>query len=161
MSMGQRLLIVVPCGQRKIWTKQPNHGPAKAREVYTGAPFKVNKAFAEKFADRWVILSAKHGFIDPDFTIPGDYNVTFKKPSTGPIGIETLEEQSVNKNLHNYDIVIALGGEDYSSIVGTVFTDKPVVIPALKLPIGKAMKHLKTLTRLERTQMLQEVSRKP
>jgi hypothetical protein len=31
----------------------------------------VNRNLAEHFATRWVILSAKYGFIDPDHLIPG------------------------------------------------------------------------------------------
>ena len=161
MTMGQRLLVVVPCGQGKIWNKQPNYGPAKASEAYTGAPFKVNKAFAERFADRWMILSAKYGFIDPDFTMAGDYNVTFKKPSTNPVMIETLWEQSKDRNLLDYDVVAALGGKDYTSMVRRVFNGKLVVVPALGLRIGEAMRRMKSLTRLEKAQMLREVSGNP
>jgi hypothetical protein len=35
--------------------------------------FNLKKQDAERFADHWVILSAKYGFIDPDFSIPGSY----------------------------------------------------------------------------------------
>jgi len=62
-------------------------------DAYAGSPFQVNKAFAQLFSDRWVILSAKHGFIDPDFMIPGDYDATFKKPETKPISLDELEKQ--------------------------------------------------------------------
>ena len=73
------LLVVVPCGQGKIWDRHPGVGPTAAQGAYTGAPFRVNRAYAERFASRWVILSAKYGFIDPDFLIPESYNLTFKK----------------------------------------------------------------------------------
>ena len=36
----------------------------------------VNRDYAEEFADRWVIVSAKYGFIDPEFVVSSDYNVT-------------------------------------------------------------------------------------
>ena len=72
------VLVVVPCGMRKIWDMNPSAGPTPAKNAYVGAPFKVNRAYAEKFADRWVILSAKYGFIDLDFVIPENYDVTFK-----------------------------------------------------------------------------------
>jgi len=119
--LSLKLLVVVPCGQAKIWKKEPDRGPVKAGSAYIGVPFKVNKAFAKKFADRWVILSAKYGFADPDFVISKNYNVTFKKPSTNPISVDILKEQLKLKNLGYYDVVIALGGEDYSSIVKKVF----------------------------------------
>ena len=73
--MGE-ILVIVPCGQGKIWDTEPDRGPVAARDAYTGAPFKVNRAYAERFASYWVILSAKYGFIPPDYLIPGPYNVT-------------------------------------------------------------------------------------
>jgi len=39
----------------------------------------VNREYAEHFGDRWVILSAKYGFLNPEDTIEGTYNVTFKR----------------------------------------------------------------------------------
>jgi hypothetical protein len=80
-EMGE-MLVIIPCGQSKVWDDQPERGPVKARDAYTGPPFKVNRDYAEAFASRWVILSAKYGFISPDFLIPGPYNVTFKKHAT-------------------------------------------------------------------------------
>jgi len=80
-------LVIIPCGQGKIWDKQPDAGAIQAQYAYTGAPFKVNKEYAEYFADRWVILSAKYGFIDPDYIIPGPYNISFKKKSSGPVSM--------------------------------------------------------------------------
>ena len=77
------LLVIVPCGQRKIWDSQPNHGPAEACEAYTGAYFTVNKHYAKHFGEAWVILSAKYGLVPPTFRIPGPYNVTFKKNPRG------------------------------------------------------------------------------
>lgn len=154
-----KLLVVVPCGQAKIWKKEPSHGPAKARKAYIGAPFKVNKAFAEKFADKWIVLSAKYGFIDPEFIIPKDYNVTFKKPSTNPINTDALLKQLRQKNLDSYDVVIALGGKDYSNIVEKVFMKvSKVITPTEGLPIGKAMGRVKSLRKLERPQMLNAIA---
>jgi len=153
------LLVIVPCGQSKIWKTNPKHGPSKAREAYTGVPFKVNKDFAEKFADRWLILSAKYGFIDPDFMIPEDYNVTFKKPSTKPISLDTLEKQVKIKNLRSYKIAIALGGEDYSSKVKQLFAKKSTVIaPATGLPLGIGMHRIKSLLKLTKEQMLKRIA---
>ena len=152
------LLVIVPCGQSKIWKKDPNHGPEKARTTYTGPPFKVNRDFAKKFSDKWMILSAKYGFIEPDFIIPENYNVTFKKLSTKPISIDDLRKQAEEKELREYQFVIALGGEDYSSRVKQVFADSSKVIaPATGLPLGKGMKHIKSLTLLSREQMLRRI----
>jgi hypothetical protein len=65
----------VPCGQRKVWDRDPQCGPTAARIAYTGSPFIVNRAYAERFADAWLILSAKYGFIAPEFMLAGLYHV--------------------------------------------------------------------------------------
>lgn len=63
-----KLLVIVPCGRSKVWDKHPELKAVKASETYISVLFRINKAFAEKFADKWMILYAKHGFIEPDFS---------------------------------------------------------------------------------------------
>ncbi len=135
------LLIIVPCGQRKIWDDHPTRGATPAREAYTGAPFKVNKKYAEHFAEQWVILSAKYGFIPPDFIIPGPYNVTFKKKSTNPVTVSALIYQVQEQGLHTYERVIGVGGDEYRSIIDKTFAGWGIKVsfPFAGLPIGKAM----------------------
>ena len=87
---------MVSCGRSKIWKINPNAGSALAKDAYIGAPFRVNREYAEKFADRWVILSAKYGFIDPDFVIAENYDVTFMRPETNPVGVGRLIDRSCN-----------------------------------------------------------------
>ena len=164
MSCLLKILTIVPCAQSKIWKKQPKHDPEEARNAYTGAPFKVNKAFAEKFSgkppDRWVILSAKYGFIEPDFKIE-NYNVTFKSHFSKPIGINELKEQASEKELEGYELVIALGGKDYSDKVEQVLGKySRLLTPSAGLPIGIGMSRIKALTRLSRDQMLKEIGEK-
>ena len=80
-------LVVVPSGRRKIWDMKENARPTIAKNVYTGPIFKVNREYAETFSDKWVILSPKYGFIEPDFIIPEDYNVNFNDPKTEAISL--------------------------------------------------------------------------
>lgn len=157
--MSLKILIVVPCGSSKIWSKFPKSKATRADEVYIGPPFKVNRAFGHKFADRWVILSAKYGFIEPDFVIPENYDVSFNAPATNPITISKLKAQAKEKDLENYDVVIALGGKNYTEIVKEVFRHRAKVFaPTEGLPIGKAMKLVKSLTRLDKPAMLKNVA---
>jgi len=145
---GRRTLVVIPCGRNKIWKKRPDAGPTRARDAYTGSPFKVNREYAERFADRWVVLSAKYGLIGPDFEIPGDYNVTFGDPATSPISLERLKEQA--RQFGGFDRVVALGGTEYAERVKSVFqgTGAEVLTPTAGLPIGKAMGKVKEAIRL-------------
>ena len=132
-----RTLVVIPCGGIKIWDKVSTAGPTEARLAYKGSPFVVNLEYAEKFADQWVILSAKYGFIDGDFVIPENYNVTFIDPETDPISIARLREQ-VQERLTDFDCVVALGSTKYADIVTTAFEDTgiQVITPTAGLRIG-------------------------
>ena len=87
------LLVIVPCGRSKVWDQDPTRGSIQARDVYTSRYFQTNRAFAERFGSRWVILSAKYGFIRPEFLIPGPYNVSFEEPATRPVEVPTLIDQ--------------------------------------------------------------------
>ncbi len=139
-----RTLVIVPCGQGKIWDAEPGSGPTPARDAYTGSPFKVHRAYAERFADRWVILSAKYGFIDPERPIPENYNVTFKRLSTGPIDGATLRQQVLDLQLAQFPVVIGLGGKEYRQMIQTAFADgRQVKFPFAGLPIGKGMQAVK------------------
>ena len=111
--MIKGLLVIIPCGAGKVWDSDSSRGPCRAKEAYTGSPFKVNRKYAETFAERWVILSAKFGYIDPVFVIPGDYNVTFKDLRTQPVSLGVLKEQVRTMGLDQYYRVIGLGGVEY------------------------------------------------
>ncbi|WP_202948503.1 DUF6884 domain-containing protein [Nitrolancea hollandica] len=139
------VLVVVPCGQQKIWDKDPNRGPVPAQDVYTGSPFVLNRKYAERLSEQWVILSAKYGFISPSFVIPGPYNVTFKKQKTGPISIPALQDQVRAQTLDRFKIIVGLGGKEYRAIIESVFAPAgaELYFPFAGLPIGKAMQATK------------------
>ena len=145
----RRILVVVPCGNAKIWDGYPDRGPTRAEHAYTGSPFKVNKDYARRFAHRWVILSAKYGFILPTFLIGGPYNVTFKKKSTNSVSLSTLQSQIQVQKLDRFGVVIGLGGKEYRTIMEQAFTQKQVKLcfPFAGLRIGKAMQAAKQATK--------------
>jgi cytoplasmic iron level regulating protein YaaA (DUF328/UPF0246 family) len=137
-------LVVVPCGRSKIWSKYPHLGPTPARDAYTGAPFHVNREFAEKMSDRWIILSAKYGFIDPDTPIQ-HYEVTFKRKSTNPVSVTALRKQAIDMGLFDFSKVIVLGGTEYRKVVAEAFAgaDVRLEFPFAGLPLGQAMQAAK------------------
>ena len=140
-----RTLVIVPCGVAKIWDKEQHRGPTPAREAYVGAPFKVNREYAERFGDRWVILSAKYGLIDPDFLIPGPYNVTFKRKSPELVTIATLRRQIESLKLDSFATIIALGGKEYRGVLEEAFANarSQLHFPFAGLPIGKSMQAMR------------------
>lgn len=135
------LLVIVPCGRSKVWSKRPEAGPTPAADAYTGAPFTVNRLYAEASGGDWVILSAKYGFLRPTDIIPGPYEVTFNLPRTGPIAVEALRDQVSRMGLDRYAEVIGLGGKMYRAAVESAFTGTRATLefPFSGLPIGKAM----------------------
>jgi len=135
------LLVIVPCGRAKIWAKRPDAGPMAAADAYTGAPFTVNRQYAEASGGDWVILSAKYGVLRPTDLIPGPYEVTFKRRATNPIGVEALREQVRQAGLDRYDEVVGLGGKEYRAAIEATFerTAAALRFPFSGMPIGKAM----------------------
>jgi hypothetical protein len=102
-------LVIVPCGRAKIWDRHPDAGPTAAAHAYTGAPFTVNRQYAEQAGGDWMILSAKYGFLRPTCVIPGPYETTFKRRGTNPIGLGPLRDQVAQLGLDRYSEVIGLG----------------------------------------------------
>jgi len=141
------LLVIIPCGAGKIWDNYPTHKSCPAKDAYTGSPFKVNRQYAEKFAEKWVILSAKYGYIEPTFVIPEDYNVTFKDIRTDPVVVDTLKQQIHEKSLDRYSSIIGLGGIEYRNLIQESFAshNKQIQFPfaGLGLRIGETMSCIK------------------
>ncbi len=134
-------LVIVGCGKKKIWDGYPDAGPTAARNVYTSPYFGANRRYAEHLGCDWLVFSAKYGFIQPSFVIPGNYNVTFKDSSTHPVSIDDLRRQHFQQQLGRYDIVTILGGQDYIERVEEAFAgmDARFETPFAGHPIGQQM----------------------
>lgn len=145
MEPVDRFLVVVPCGRAKIWDRLPDLGAAAAREAYTGAPFNLNRDYAERFGDTWVVLSAKYGFIRPTMPIPRPYEVTFKRQETDPVADERMREQVIALGLDRFSIVVGLGGKEYRGAIERAFAGLPphLIFPFAGLPIGRSMRATK------------------
>lgn len=116
-----RTLCIIPCGSAKVWDKNPNAGPQKAKDIYTGVFAFACQRYATSFFDHWVILSAKHGFLFPNDVVEEAYNVSFIKPSDETIGIEALRKQATMNGLLDYQEITVLGGKHYVDRATKVF----------------------------------------
>src|SRR5450759_1509888 len=134
-------LVIIECGKSKIWDKNPSAGAQKASVAYTGPHFRTNRRFAESRGCDWMILSAKYGFMQPDFVIPGNYNVTFARPSTDRISVQELKRQVEERGLSRYDEITVLGGRDYVDRVRESFahTHAKIETPFAGYGMGQQM----------------------
>ncbi|ASK63692.1 hypothetical protein CFK37_16775 [Virgibacillus phasianinus] len=127
-----RQLSIIPCGKKKIWDKQRDHGPAKASQTYIGTFHRLCRNYALQFTDQWVVLSAKHGFLLPADIVDENYDVTFKQKhnSTEIITIDRLQQQVREKQLDRYDELIILAGKKYKKVIADSFNcDMPKKFP--------------------------------
>ncbi len=67
-------IVLVACASSKALVPKP------ARELYESALFRKSRAWAERVGDRWFILSALQGLVDPDEVIE-PYDVTLSHAS--------------------------------------------------------------------------------
>ena len=139
------MLVVVPCGKSKIWDKHPDHGPVPAESAYTGAMCRLNRQYAERFGDAWIMLSPKYGFVAPDFVIPATYDISFRLPATHPIAVAELQRQVRELGLEAFSDVTALGGSGYRGAITAAFAGTGAMLhtPFAGLPIGKMMQATK------------------
>jgi hypothetical protein len=110
-------LVVVACGAKKIWDLNRTVGSTPAKDAYVGTLFRLSRKYAERFADSWIVLSAKYGYAEPDFVIGSAYDVTFNKRSTNPVQVETLREQAKKMHLDRFNQIVVLGGARYVKMV--------------------------------------------
>lgn len=141
-----RQLAIIPCGKKKIWDRYPDHKGEKVAEAYIGVLHRLTKQYAEMFCDQWVILSAKHGYSSPDEIIKSNYDLTFGMNETGLIiSNEDLIAQIKQKNLSEFDQIIALTGKKHQKIINATFSrEQKIIYPLLGTKgIGEMQQKLK------------------
>jgi len=98
--------------------------------VYVGPFAKKCREYATRFyLSSWCILSAKYGFLLPNYIVPGPYNVSFNDWKTNPITIKELSVQVKEKVLGNHERIVILGGKNYVEMANEVFSSKEILSP--------------------------------
>lgn len=147
LDVQGRRLVVIPCGAAKVWDRHPDAGAVPAEFAYTGSPFKVNRGYARAAGGPWAILSAKYGLLWPDTVIPGPYEVSFTRPSSGPLSQQALNEQIDTLGLPDLAAISALGGRAYLDRLAAAFAGHPgFTAPWRGLGLGYGMQAVKRAT---------------
>lgn len=133
-------LYIVSCTKEKIWDTEP--GAARfvpARSAYLGAFVRNWLGSTQAETARWLILSARYGFIDPDQPIC-NYDVTFSDQATGPITDSALVAQAAhqrrwpdNRPLSQFKVVRVFASRDYLAKVRTAFEPLGAMVTAVTL----------------------------
>ena len=112
--MRQKVVLVACCGP-KLSVAAP------AADLYQSALFKKSKRYAEAFGDRWFILSAKHGLLDPQRVIkPYDETLSGMPQVDRMRWSYAVEEQLLGAGLERNDELVVLAGNDYCDWIGLV-----------------------------------------
>lgn len=138
-------VLIVACTKKKIWQTDHNAPPyVPARYAYRGDDFMaftrwLEEIRAESRGFRWLILSAKYGYIEPWHPI-NDYDVTFADPQTGPISDDALYSQVMfqtrwhdRKPLRDFRNVLYSGSTTYGEKIRKSFRDLPAEVRELQL----------------------------
>jgi hypothetical protein len=132
-------VCLVACASRKLNNK------AKARDLYDSALFNLCRAYAERMADRWYVLSAKHHLLDPDRVI-APYSVTLKGMSAAQRRrwAERVMAQ-LSRTVPSGSRIVMLAGERYREYIVPVLESRGcmVDVPLAGLRIGQQLHYLK------------------
>lgn len=120
-----------------------------AKDLYTSALFTKNASYAATIADKWFILSAKYGLLDPEDVID-TYNETLSKAS---VSVKKVWSHNVYlkllPHLNPGDSIIFLAGENYREYLIPLLGNFPVnvQVPMKGLSIGNQLKWLNSRLR--------------
>lgn len=143
-------IALVSCVSKKL------AAPAKAADLYTSDLFRKSRTYAERNADRWLILSAAHGVVAPTTEL-APYDVTLSKMKAAEVrawGAKVAAQLEVEVarlaaeagvELSDVELVI-LAGESYSAFRAAFEKRLPAVrvsAPLAGLGIGQRLAHLK------------------
>lgn len=138
MPSEPRTIALVSCVSSK------EQFPAPARDLYTSALFRKARAYAERNADVWYILSAKYGLVDP-YSVIDPYDVTLNRMSVAQrrawaAKVRLELEQVVRPG----DTVVMLAGAHYrEGLMGALRArGVRVEVPMQGLGIGKQLQWL-------------------
>jgi len=117
-----RRVCLVSCVAQKAGSRLP------AKDLYASTLFRSSRAWAERMANDWYILSAKHGLVDPDRPLD-PYDLSLKQ-----LGVHELEEwrirviSALQEKVITGDIITLLASRAYITPIESWLRDAGVRI---------------------------------
>ena len=119
--------------------KQKLDHQSQARDLYISDLFRKSRAFAEKYYDKYFILSAQYGLIDPmDYIEPYEFTLIGKKAEQKKVWSEMTSKQVYERIDTDTEIYIH-AGNDYRKYLIPLLESKGyiVYVPLQGLGIGQ------------------------
>lgn len=135
-------IALVGCGALK------SDAPAPAQDLYTGNLFRLARAYAEQTCDRWFILSAAHGLVEPTRVL-SPYDQRMDKSRRGQERWGDRVRASLRMHTALGDTLVFLAGNDYIEAVRwwnlahQAWSGRAIEKPLEGLGIGQRMAWLK------------------
>ncbi|WP_163654301.1 DUF6884 domain-containing protein [Listeria sp. PSOL-1] len=121
-------MLIIPSGKPKIWDKNPDYGPTRAKYAYTGTFHCLAKTYAEMFSpDDYLILSPKYGFLYPEDWVKKTYDVRFTLNGVNQHTIsladlkKSWQEKTAQRKIAE---IIMIGGKKYLPLMEQVLAAK-------------------------------------
>jgi hypothetical protein len=106
---------IVGCGKQKL-NLEGDKGPVAIARLYTSNYFELKREYAKECCDEYLILSAKHGLVFPDFHVEESYDQTIDDIDGGQLERWTTD---VREDLWRFgelqpkDRLVLLAGQQY------------------------------------------------
>jgi cytoplasmic iron level regulating protein YaaA (DUF328/UPF0246 family) len=129
---------LVACSSSKLDHKAP------AEELYSSSLFTKSRLWVKSNCDRWYILSAKYGLLEPEQEIE-PYNITLNTMRMADIKLWSSRVLAdLQKRVVKGDEIVFLAGEKYRKfLVKPLLAQGCIVkVPLEGLPIGKQLQWL-------------------
>jgi hypothetical protein len=142
MANSSKVLVIIPCGKSKIWTKNPNAGPVMAKDAYVSNYFRLCRLYAERFSDKWLILSGKYGAITPDYLLDRNYDKRLRTSESFRTEVRGQLKPFISKKFNE---IVSLCGHDYSRFLQDILKNWGLIVctPLEGLRIGSRQNRLK------------------
>lgn len=137
--MKKHDLVIVSCGKRKLEGVKSLGIKIPAKYLYTSEYFNLCKDYAEMFAKKWVIFSAKYGILDPDELVEV-YEQRLDLRQISEKFIKEVEKR-LSQIVFMQNDVVSLCGSDYDIVLKRIIEKigANVRSPLSRISIGKRM----------------------